>query len=182
MYKKQSLSLLVCLLIVVISFSQNTIKYIDKANMDLTVEPGDNFYLYANGSWLKNNPVPNSKTRWGSFDLLREESSKRLQTLLEDAVKNKTRDRETQIIADFFTSGMDSASIEAKGFSPIQNDLDRISKISSVNEFLHEITNLRTLGMGGALFGTFVGPDRKNVSVYIPSISQGGTSLPDRDY
>src|ERR687889_2587278 len=62
-------------------------KYIDKANMDLSVKPGDNFYLYANGAWLKANPVPGSKTRWGSFDMLREESSKRMQALLTDAAK-----------------------------------------------------------------------------------------------
>ncbi len=48
-------------------------KYIDKINMDVSVNPGDNFYLYANSNWLKNNPVPGSKTRWGSFDMLREE-------------------------------------------------------------------------------------------------------------
>ncbi|CAF5006713.1 unnamed protein product, partial [Rotaria sp. Silwood1] len=82
--------------------------------MDLSVRPGDNFYVYANGNWLKNNPVPASKTRWGSFDELREESSKRLQTLLDDAAKNTGRDRKTQIIGDFYAAGMDSTAIEAK--------------------------------------------------------------------
>ena len=182
MNKKIFLNFLISMLLVNSIFAQNTTKYIDKDNMDLSVKPGENFYKYANGNWLKNNTIPSSKTRWGSFDVLREESSKRLQSLLDDAVKNKTRDRETQIIADFYTSGMDTATIESKGFAPIQADLERINKISSIKEFLHEITYLRTMGMGGALFGTFVGPDRKNVTVYIPSISQGGTSLPDRDY
>ena len=162
--------------------AQEPIKYIDKSNMDLSVAPGDNFYQYANGTWLKNNPVPNSKTRWGSFDLLREESSKRLQTLLEDAIKNREKDRATQIIADFFSSGMDSVTIESKGHSPIKADLDRLNNLNSIKDVLHEITTLRTMGLGSALFGSFVGPDRKNVSAYIPSISQGGTSLPDRDY
>jgi putative endopeptidase len=162
--------------------AQESIKYIDKSNMDLSVAPGDNFYYYANGTWLKNNPVPNSKTRWGSFDLLREESSKRLQSLLEEAIKNREKDRATQIIADMFYSGMDSATIESKRYSPIKADLERLSKINSIKEVLSEITTLRTMGMGSALFGSFVGPDRKNVTTYIPSISQGGTSLPDRDY
>ncbi len=162
--------------------AQESIKYIDKSNMDLSVAPGDNFYQYANGTWLKNNPVPNSKTRWGSFDLLREESSKRLQILLEDAIKNREKDRATQIIADFFSSGMDSVTIESKGYTPIKADLERLNKLSSIKDVLNEITTLRTMGMGSALFGSFVGPDRKNVTVYIPSISQGGTSLPDRDY
>src|SRR5947208_11370427 len=85
-------------------------KFIDHANMDLSVKPGDNFYLYANGNWIKKNPVPASKTRWGSFDMLREESSKNLQALLEDAEKNTGKDRATQMIGDFYRSGMDSAA------------------------------------------------------------------------
>ena len=180
--KKNALLLSFFLFNILAIQAQESMKYIDKSNMDISVSPGDNFYQYANGTWLKNNPVPNSKTRWGSFDLLREESSKRLQQLLEDAIKNRTKDRATQIIADFFTSGMDSMAIESRGYSPIKADLDRINNLQSIKDVLNEITTLRTMGMGSALFGSFVGPDRKNVSVYIPSISQGGTSLPDRDY
>src|ERR1019366_6882360 len=154
----------------------------DKANMDLTVKPGDNFYQYANGTWIKNNPVPASKTRWGSFDELRQESSNRLQALLNDAVKATNRDRKTQIIGDFYKSGMDSAAIEAKGYQPIKTDLERLNSISSASDIVHEVINLRVNGLASPLFGTNVGPDRKNVLVYIPSIGQGGTTLPDRDY
>ncbi len=157
-------------------------KYIDKSNMDLSIKPGDNFYQYANGNWIRNNPVPASKTRWGSFDMLREESSKRLQFLLEEAAKNTSKDRKTQMIGDFYTSGMDSATIEAKGSLPIQFDLDQISAITNLQDLLKIAAILRTTGIGGGLFTMFVGPDRKNVSKYIPSIGQGGTSLPDRDY
>ncbi len=180
--KKNVLLLSFFLFNLITTQAQETTKYIDKSNMDLSVAPGDNFYQYANGTWLKNNPVPNSKTRWGSFDLLREESSKKLQILLEDAIKNREKDRATQIIADFFSSGMDSVTIESKGYSPIKADLERLNKLNSIKDVLNEITTLRTMGMGSALFGSFVGSDRKNVTVYIPSISQGGTSLPDRDY
>lgn len=157
-------------------------KYIDKANMDLTVKPGDNFYQYANGTWVKNNPVPASRTRWGSFDELRQESSKRLKTLLEDAMATANRDRKTQIIGDFYKSGMDSLAIEAKGYQPIKADLERINNITASADILNEVISLRTNGMGSALFSMNVGPDRKNVMAYIPSIGQGGTSLPDRDY
>lgn len=158
------------------------IKYIDKANMDLSVKPGDNFYRYANGTWLKNNPVPGSKTRWGSFDMLREESSKRLQTLLTAAAKNTGKDRATQMIGDYYASGMDSAAIEARGYQPIQADLTRLAAITSAEQVMTEIATLRTNGYGAPLFGMFVGPDRKNVNTYIVQISQGGTTLPDRDY
>ncbi len=162
--------------------AQGQLKYIDPANMDLSIKPGDDFYHYANGNWLKNNPVPASKTRWGSFDLLREESSKRIQSLLEEAMNNTNRDRKTQIIGDFYASGMDSAGIEAKGYQPIKADLDKIQSIGSIEQLLNEIAVMRTQGIGTALFGSFISPDRKNVKVYIPSLTQGGTTLPDRDY
>lgn len=157
-------------------------KYIDKANMDLSVKPGNNFYRYANGNWVKNNPVPASKTRWGSFDELRELSSKRLRTLLEDAAKKPARTRKMQIIGDFYASGMDSIAIDKKGYQPIKADLDRLNNITTSKEVLHELNVLRINGLGNALFGMGVGPDRKNVMKYIPSVSQGGTTMPDRDY
>jgi putative endopeptidase len=157
-------------------------KYIDKKNMDPSVKPGDNFYRYANGNWLKNNPVPASKTRWGSFDILREESSNRLKKLLETAGATKTPDRPTQIIGDFYKSGMDSLAIEAKGYQPIKADLDRLAGINSTSQLLSEVATLRTQAIASALFSMNVGPDRKNVLKYIPQIGQGGTTLGDRDY
>ena len=166
-----------------VAFTGNkTPKYIDRANMDLSVKPGDNFYQYANGGWLKQNPVPASKTRWGSFDVLREESSRRLQSLLEDAAKNSGKGRLQQMIGDFYRSGMDSAAIEARGFKPIEAELDRLAALNNKGEVVNEIATLRTKGIASPLFGFFVGQDRKNVSQYIPQISQGGTTLPDRDY
>jgi putative endopeptidase len=160
----------------------NSIKYIDRSNMDLSLKPGDNFYLYANGNWLKNNPVPGSKTRWGSFDVLREESSQRLRTLLEQAAANPAKDRATQMIGEFYASGMDTVEIEARGIQPIKADLDRIDNLQNITSLLDEVARLRTLGYGSPLFGIYVGQDRKKVDQYIPSIAQGGTTLPDRDY
>ena len=157
-------------------------KYIDKANMDLSVKPGDNFYLYANGTWVKNNPVPGSKTRWGSFDALREESSKRLRELLTDAAAKTNSSPAMQKIGDFYASGMDTLAIDALGYQPIKPDLQRIDAIRDVNGFLTELAYDRTQGLGGALFGFSIQPDRKNVTIYVPSLAQGGTTLPDRDY
>ncbi len=158
-------------------------KFIDKKNMDFSVKPGDNFYLYANGNWLKNNPVPASKTRWGSFDELREESSKRLRSLLETAAKNNTNRSSLQkMIGDFYASGMDSLAIEAAGYKPIQTDLQRVANLTSHQQLLNEVATLRTQAVAAPMFSMFVGQDRKNVTQYIPQLGQGGTSLPDRDY
>lgn len=158
------------------------LKYIDKSNMDLSVKPGDNFYQYANGGWLKNNPVPSSKTRWGSFDVLREESSKRLRTLLEAASAAPTKDRPTQMIGDFYKSGMDSAAIESKGFQPIKSDLDRIATITTTQQLLDEMAGLRVRSVAAPLISASVGTDRKNVTQYITQLGQGGTTMGDRDY
>lgn len=157
-------------------------KYIDKANLDLSVKPGDNFYLYANGNWLKHHPVPASKTRWGSFDELREESLKRLQDLLNEAEAKSSSNPTYQKIGDFYASGMDTVALDKLGWQPVKADLDRIDNIKNINEFLQELATDRTEGLGSALFGFSIQPDRKNVTVYIPALSQGGTSLPDRDY
>lgn len=157
-------------------------KFIDPANMDLSVRPGDNFYLYANGNWIKHNPVPASKTRWGSFDALREESLKRLQTLLESAAAGAASDPKLQKIGDFYLSGMDSAGLERLGYQPIQADLDRIAGLSSMADLLKEVAYEHSHAIASPLVGFFISPDRKDVTHYIPQIGQGGISLPDRDY
>ncbi len=157
-------------------------KFIDPANMDLSVRPGDNFYVYANGNWIKQNPVPASKTRWGSFDELREENSKRLQVLLQDAAANAGKSPMSQKIGDFYASGMDSAALEKLGYQPIREDLDRIAGIKTLDGLLDEMAYERTHGISSPLVSIFIGPDRKNVSQYIPQLGQGGTTLPDRDY
>ena len=158
------------------------VKFIDKANMDLSVKPGDNFFLYANGTWLKNNPVPPSKTRWGSFDALRQSSLDRLKILTEDASKNASANSLNQRVGDLYAAAMDSAAIEKLGYTPIKASLDSINSITTMDEVINKIATLRTQGVGGLLFGFGVEQDDKNVNQYIPVLRQGGTSLPDRDY
>lgn len=157
-------------------------KYIDPSNMDLSVKPGDNFYLYANGNWLKNNPVPASKTRWGSFDVLRQSSLDKLKLLTTEAAANTSKNSVYQRVGDFYTSSMDTVAIDKLGYTPIKPELDRLAAITTKDEVLNEIAGERTKGIGGLLFGFNVGQDDKDVNTYIPGFSQGGTSLPDRDY
>ena len=156
-------------------------KFIDPANMDLSVRPGDNFYLYANGTWIKNNPVPPSKTRWGSFDQLREDNLGRLRTLLESAAATADKDAHMQKIGDLYLSAMDSAALESKGYQPIQADLDRIASITDTRGILKEIAYERSHGIANPLIGITVDQDDKNASQYIPQVGQGGITLPDRD-
>jgi len=157
-------------------------KFIDPANMDLSVKPGDNFFLYANGNWVKNNPIPASKTRWGSFGILAEQNSQRVHELLQDAATNKSLDAKFKKLGDFFASGMDTVAIEKLGYQPIKKDLDRIGNIKTAGDVVNEMIYERVNGVGGEIVGISVRPDTKNVTKYIPQIGQGGITLPDRDY
>jgi Predicted metalloendopeptidase len=156
-------------------------KFIDPANMDLTVKPGDNFYQYANGNWIKNNQVPASKTRWSSFDVIAEENSKRLRSLLEEEGVKPSQPKFKQV-SNFYISGMDSALIETKGYQPLVPIFERINNIKTVDDILNEIAYERVNGIATPLVGMFVWVDSKNTAKYIPQMGQGGTTLPDRDY
>ncbi len=181
---------------IVVKTPVNTIstrKFIDPANMDLTIKPGDNFYLYANGAWIKKTPIPASKTRWGSFDALAEESSQALKGLLEEASRTSKAGTEVdkkgrgtnelmKRVGDYYASAMDSAAIEKLGYKPIKPYLDAITALSSKAQVLKYVNTLRSQSITSPLYRIGVGQDAKDVTKYIVGIGQGGTTLPDRDY
>ena len=160
-------------------------KFIDKANMNLKVKPGDDFAEYSNGIWVKNNPIPAKETRWGSFNQLRDFNINAVKSILENSLKNQSKAASGSIekrVADFYAAAMDSLTIEKLGFSPIKEDLSRIEGINNKTGIITEMANFRTSGIGSPLYGFYVGQDRKNIEKMVPQLSQGGTSLPDRDY
>lgn len=158
--------------------------FIDKANMDLTVKPGDDFYTYANGAWLKTNPVPAKETRWGSFNQLRDFNIIAVRNILNESAANTKAPKGSieKRVGDFYAAGMDSATIDKLGYTPIKADLERLKKVKDVKGVLKETASLRTSGAAAPMFGFYVGQDRKNVENMVPQLSQGGTTLPDRDY
>jgi putative endopeptidase len=173
--------------IVAAGFSANaqTIKkFIDPANMDLSVKPGDDFYTYASGTWIKNNPVPAKETRWGSFNELRDFNINAVKSLVEDAAADKSAPAGSvkRRVGDFFAAAMDTTTIEKLGYTPIKADLEKIKQIKDIQGVLDQVAYMRVNGLGAAMFGVGVGQDRKNVNKYMVNIGQGGTSLPDRDY
>jgi len=157
-------------------------KFIDPANMDLSVKPGDDFFEYADGNWIKNNPIPPKETRWGSFGMLNQENTERLIGLLNDVSKTThPAGSLEQRAGDLYASGMDSLTIEKRGFDPIKPTLERISKIDDINGVINEVVFERTHGEGDPLFRFGVSQDSKHPTKHIAELSQGGTSLPDRD-
>lgn len=160
----------------------STTKFIDPANMDTTVSPADNFFWYANGGWLKNNTIPGSESRWGSFDLLREDNLNKLHTLLDEAAASKAaKGTAEQKVGDFYKSGMDSAAIDKAGLTPLTDVIARIDAINDATGLLKEIAKMHTEGLSH-VFGFYVSPDDKNVTQQICQLYQGGLGMPDRDY
>ncbi len=159
-------------------------KFIDRANMDLAVKPGDNFFEYANGTWLKKNEIPGSKTSWGSFNILNEFNSNAVKTLLTkaEADKNAAPGSIEKRVGDFYAAGMDSLTIEKLGYSPIKPDMEKINQIKDLSGILDEVAYMRTMGIGSPLFGFGIGQDSKHPNTMVVNLRQGGTSLPDRDY
>jgi putative endopeptidase len=152
--------------------------------MDLSVKPGDDFYNYASGKWIKNNPVPPKETRWGSFNQLREFNIQAVKKILENAAadKNALPGSTTKRVGDFYASGMDSNLIDKLGKTPVLPYLERVDKITTRQGIIEEANYLRIMGLASPMFGFYIGQDRKNIEKMVPQLGQGGTSLPDRDY
>ncbi|MDB5031524.1 M13 family metallopeptidase [Mucilaginibacter sp.] len=159
-------------------------KFIDPANMDLSVKPGDNFFDYANGTWIKQNAIPAKETRWGSFNILHQENTDKLLGLLNELSKKPGLPKGglKQRVGDLYASGMDSVAIEKRGYASIKSDLARISKVNDLKGVISEMVYERVNGEGSPLFGFGVGQDSKHPTKNIVEFGQGGTSLPDRDY
>lgn len=159
-------------------------KLIDPANMDLSVKPGDDFYEYASGTWIKNNPVPAKETRWGSFNELRDFNINAVKSIVEEAAADKSAPAGSvkKRVGDFYAAAMDSVTIEKLGYTPIKADLARVKQIKDIQGILDESVYMRISGIADPLFRFGVAQDRKNVDKYLPSLGQGGTTLPDRDY
>lgn len=158
-------------------------KFIDRANMDETVKPGDNFFLYANGAWLKSNPVPGDQTRWGSFNILAENNLKALHGILEEAAAqtNAKAGSAAQKVGDMYRTGMDSLAIEKAGITPLKGIMARIDAIKDAKGLLAEITLEHTEGLG-PLFSFGISPDDKNVSKEMCQFGTGGLGMPGREY
>ena len=156
---------------------------INRANMDTTINPAVDFYDYANGNWIKNNPIPAEYPRWGSFTILIENNFDKLKNILDQAEKNSTASAGSndQLVGDFYYSGMDSVKIEEEGFKSIIPELKKIDEIKSIND-LYSVLSWIHLGFSNPLFSFSSTPDAKNSKMVIAELYQDGLGMPDRDY
>lgn len=156
---------------------------VDKGNLDLGVDPRQDFYMYACGGWKKNNPLGAEYSRFGTFDQLRENARKQLKELilnLSDDPQSKVKGTNAQKVSDLYALGMDSARLNQEGAAPLMPMIEKINSMHS-EDFTTTLAWLHN-GLGGSFFGSGVGPDAKNADINIMHIGEPGLGLGDRDY
>ena len=164
---------------------------INVANMDRSQKPGDNWYLYCNGDWIKRTEIPPDRPGLGVFTQLLDVTDKRTASLIEEAAKSNSGGSGQRKIADLYNSYMDEAAIEAKGQAPLQPHLKAIADIKTKKELAYALgqtlradvdalnnTNFHT----PHLFGMWVAPGFNDSEHYAAYLIQGGVQLPDREY
>ena len=152
-------------------------------NMDSTVKPGDDFFKYACGTWLKQNPIPSNERSWGVWSLVQQETYQRMKKLSEEAAEQKdaTKGSNAQKIGDFWFAGMDTVTIEKEGIKPLQEEISKIDAIKDIPGLILAAGHLQTIG-AGVMCGIFITQDEKNSAMMSLHLYQGGIGLPDRDY
>ena len=157
-------------------------QYLSASDHDTTVKPGDNFYLYANGNWIKKAVIPPTETQTGGFYNLYLRTQDQLKSIVEDAAKTSHPAGSTeQKVGDFYASAMDSAAIEKAGYEPLKPIFGQIDSLKTAADVVQFIAQRHTDNKN-MLFMLIIGADEKNSMVNIPVFYQGGLGLPDRDY
>ncbi len=155
----------------------------DLTGRDLSVKPGDDFEAYASGSYLKTMSIPSDQSRWGAFNMLRDQSDARVRGILEEMAATAPASPTTDAgkIGAFYKAFMDEAAVNEKAVAPLGPLLEAIRSVSS-REDLARLIGRANAGFGGSLFDVDVDVDVKSPTAYMVMISQGGLGLSDRDY
>jgi len=154
---------------------------VDLAGRDLSVRPGDDFFQYANGTWATTTQIPSDRTRWGTFDILREKADNDQRVIIEEvALAGGRPGTVQQKIADYYNSYLDQAGIDARGLAPLQPELAQIAAIQN-----HEQA-IRLIASPGIAVNSpiaiYVGLDERNPNRYVTNMTHGGLGLPEREY
>jgi putative endopeptidase len=150
-------------------------------NIDTTINPADDFFAYANGFWLKHNPIPGDETSWGIGQLVNEEIYSRKLKINEAAAAKSNAKGIDQQIGDFWKAAMDTVAIEKQGLSPLQAELTAIQNTTDLSSLLNQAAKMHAYGVG-VFFGEGVSQDAKNSELMSYQLWQGGLGLPSRDY
>jgi len=155
---------------------------IDLKNMDLSINPADDFFRYCNNNWLKNNPIPEEYTSYGAFTEIDQHNEKLIQGIIDEASKdvNATQGSVSQKIRDFYNTGMDTVAINERGYSELLPYFEKVEALNDKADLATLLGFMHSNGFGG-FFNAGGGTDPKNAEMVIMHLFQGGLSLPDRD-
>ncbi len=154
----------------------------DTSRLDRSSDACDDFFQFANGTWVKNTPIPPSQSRWGSFSILSEANRDIVHDILEKASKERSKTgSDMQLIGDFYASCMDEATIEKAGTTALDPLMKEIGNLKTIDDVKHEIALLHKSSVP-VLFRLGGGPDAKNSNMVIVNSGQGGLSLARDNY
>jgi putative endopeptidase len=160
-------------------------------HMDLSVDPGTDFYRYASGYWIKNNPIPADQSAWVSFVMVDKRNWQLLRQIMESSAalttnknfKTTATNLNQALVGEFYRSAMDTNRLEKLKFKPLEEEFHWVNGIGSVDDLIKVLARLKLLqASGGSFFDVSIEPDEKNTSVYTLAFSQGGLGLPEREY
>lgn len=155
---------------------------IDVAGMDTSVRPGDDFFAYVNGTWVQNAEMPADKSRYGLFDILRDESQEAVKAIIEESASGDfPKGTDEQKVGDLYTSFLDWETRDARGIEPLQPELERIDAIESYDDMAVYFAGALTRGLD-APFGAQQLTDFLDPTQYAILLAQSGLGLPDREY
>ncbi len=151
--------------------------------MDRSVDPLQDFYRYANGGFMRANPIPPAYSAWGAAQILDQKNQDYIRELLQSAAANAAaaRGSDEQKIGDFYASGMDEAGVEKAGIAPLRDEFKRIAALRRSSKLTAELARLQHIGVDAA-FGIGQMQDYADSTRVIAVVEQGGLGLPDRDY
>ncbi|TNF50248.1 MAG: M13 family peptidase [Bacteroidetes bacterium] len=162
--------------------SNGSLSTVDIDFMSKSIKANEDFFMFANEEWIKANPVPPSESRWGSFNELDKSNKEKLVQILETCKNSKNeKGSDEQLLGAYYSSYMNFDLRDKKGFSPLQEDLNKIASIKSKSEIVSIVAQQHMEGIN-SLFSFGVGQDLKNVEMNISYMSQGGIGLPNKDY
>jgi len=165
-----------------IIMSQTTLTTFDKSYLNNKIKPTEDFFMYANGKWIEKNKIPDSESRWGSFNELEQNNKSKLTELLKSAQKNTgEKGSQNQLLGDYYQSYMDMTTRNKLGTEVIKSDLDLVQSIISTEE-LPAIIAVQHLNGISSLFNFGIDQDLKNVDRNVAYLSQGGIGLPNCEY
>ena len=167
-------------------FAQQTVKLkaVDKSNMDFNVKPGDDFYLFVNGNWIRNNPIPGGHSAWGAFDEVDERNARIIRGILEDAQQDKAAPKGStvQLLRDFYRAATDTAAIEKAGAKQLEPYFAEIDGLRNKEDLARLLGEFHQSIAPQAVFLFYSDADVENPGVSIAAFKQGGLGLPNRSY